>query len=80
MPSILQFFAQKKDDVILTAAFAQFTTLACNSQFKVVHNKHNLTLLNSEHPAGWVNPTTEREDATIRTRTGDLKRKFLIKK
>ncbi|KAF7967775.1 hypothetical protein HWV62_33189 [Athelia sp. TMB] len=55
-------FAQKKDDVLTTASQAQ----AKASQFKVVHNKRNSILSNSGHPAGWVNRTTEREDAAVK--------------
>ncbi|KAF7965517.1 hypothetical protein HWV62_43076, partial [Athelia sp. TMB] len=54
-------FAQKKDDASTTASQAQ----AKASQFKVVHNKRNSILSNSGHPAGWVNRTTEREEAAV---------------
>jgi hypothetical protein len=40
------------------------TSSVQNLQFEIVHNKHNL-ILDTGHPAGWVNHTTEREDTAL---------------
>ncbi|KAF7981924.1 hypothetical protein HWV62_30689 [Athelia sp. TMB] len=59
---VLQDTYAQKDDASTTASQAQ----AKASQFKVVHNKRNSILSNSGHPAGWVNRTTEREEAAVK--------------
>jgi hypothetical protein len=56
-----QLFTKKKDE-----SSAQSTTSSIrHSQFKVVHNKRN-SILDTGHPAGWVNRTTEREDTALK--------------
>ena len=53
-------FTKKKDE---TSGHST-TSSARNSRFKVVHNKRNL-ILDTGHPAGWVNRTTEREETAL---------------
>ncbi|KIM82651.1 hypothetical protein PILCRDRAFT_7573 [Piloderma croceum F 1598] len=56
-----ELFSKKKDE-----SSAQSTTSNVrHSQFKVVHNKRN-SILDTDHPAGWVNRTTEREDTALK--------------
>jgi len=56
-----EMFTKKKDE-----SSAQSTTSSArHSQFKVVHNKRN-SILDTGHPAGWVNRTTEREDTALK--------------
>ena len=50
-------FTKKKDE----SSMQSTTSGVQHSQFKVVHNKRN-SILDTGHPAGWANRTTERED------------------
>ena len=54
-------FTKKKDDTSGQSA----TSSVRHSQFKVIYNKRD-SILDTGHPAGWVNHTTEREDTALK--------------
>jgi hypothetical protein len=51
----------KKEDTSAQSA----TSGVRHSQFKVVHTKRD-SILNTGHPAGWINRTTEREETALK--------------
>jgi len=59
---VLKDLFAKKDE----GSAPSITSSGRHSQFKVVHNKRNSILSTTGHPAGWVNRTTEREDAALK--------------
>jgi hypothetical protein len=54
-------FSKKKEE----GGAPSTTSSARNSLFKVVHNKRQ-SILDTGHPAGWINRTTEREEAALK--------------
>lgn len=58
---LFQMFTKKKDE----SSARSTTSSVRHSQFKVVHNKWN-SIVDTGHPVGWVNCTTEREDTVLR--------------
>jgi hypothetical protein len=63
--ALRDLFNSKKADAQSTAGSVKSKADARNSQFKLVGNKRNSILPAHGNPAGWVNRTTEREEAAL---------------
>ncbi|TFK35771.1 hypothetical protein BDQ12DRAFT_307288 [Crucibulum laeve] len=58
-----ELFENKKEEASIKASKASDKAAERNSQFKIVSDKRQSLLQNTGHPAGWVNKTTEKQEA-----------------